>query len=146
MGLAGCQIRKARSWHVREGRRGIRRYLPRSYVTAYLLCTLGTPPPEKGGEGRQLEWDRTGQNGIGETTSLNWPLRLALAYPLCSPRYCCSTIARTVRRSRASAGCQSLCHINTHPERYMSILPELGGACRCAVQKKLPGRGPPCPQ
>lgn len=62
VGLAGCQIRKARSWHVREGRRGIRRYLPKSYVTAYLLCTLGhhrLRREEKAGCWNGTEPDRT---------------------------------------------------------------------------------------
>lgn len=153
MGLAGCQIRKARSWHVRVGRGGRGKYSPApasALGNGVPALYSSTSSPEEGREKRQaagMGQNRTERIG-GGAPSLHWPLWLALAYLRCiySFRYCCSTITRSVRRSKASARCQSLYHIDTstHPERevHEHTSSTLGGACRCAVRKKLPGRGP----
>lgn len=132
--------------------RGQERYSP---VPTQVLCNgvpalySWTPPPQKGGKGRLLEWDRTGQSVIGERL-----LSAGLSgshLPTCpiiySSRYYCSTITRNVRRSKASACCESLYHIrtSTHPERYMSIHPERLAGLAVALCEESCQAGPPLP-
>ena len=120
-GLAGCQKRKAhQSWHVKSGRGGTRWYLPKSCVTEYRLPTLGHRRLRREGKDWHLEWDRTRQNRAGEHLLSNSVLAFGRArtfppdLPARHKLICCycSTITRSVRRSKASASSQSLYHIS----------------------------------
>lgn len=155
--FAGCQIRKACSWHVREAREGERStpwYLPRPYVTAYLLCTDSwTSPPEKGGKGQAagMGQKRTERNGGGRAPSpLHWPLlRLALA---CLCRHLLLPLLLQHYYQKCSS-VESFCtlpeplshpHTSTHPEGYLSIHPQrLAGLAVVLWKKKAARPGGP---
>lgn len=74
-----------------------------------------------------MEQNRTERSGGGQHLLCQLAFGLALSYLRLSVHqvlyhYYCSTITRSVRRSKAPARCQSLCHItHIHSRRYMSI-------------------------